>query len=188
MTAGIGHNSGRSDEPGRAWRQHVWRKARVDLMPKLPIEIMRRRVARAKELGLPYKTYAGLRAASGDDLIGFMFSSNAMGVVRAADKIPPARVHKITELTARTIAMAQGSVPPAALVPPAQHAYVEPRPHAPWGEVGKTTASALGAARMPSGRTVLICATTLEEEWAQAARMAGVLPAEQFLQPHDTCC
>ncbi len=41
-------------------------------MPRLPIEVIRLRVRRAAELGLPYKIYAGVRASTGHDLVGFL--------------------------------------------------------------------------------------------------------------------
>jgi len=170
--AGIGHNSGRVDEPGRSWRTHSWRKARQALMPKLPIEVVRARVRRAKELGLPYKTYAGLRASSGDDLIGFMFSSNALGVLRRADCVAADKTRKIETLkAAKTLGLAQGQVSLDQLTPPLQMAVRAPRPLARWTD----TRDALRDSRM-----VLICDTALEREWADAGRMAGVLPADVY--------
>jgi hypothetical protein len=131
----IGHNSGRVDELGKSWRRHVWAKARRDLMPNLPIEVIRRRVARAKELGLPYKTYAGLRAASGDDLIGFMFSSNALDLLRAADRVPAAKVAKLDALRdAKTVGLAILPIAPEHLTPPLQSAYAAPDLLAPWAQ------------------------------------------------------
>jgi hypothetical protein len=50
------------------------------LLPSLPLEIVRVRVARAKRLGLPYKTYATIRATSGRDIVAFLFSGNALGL------------------------------------------------------------------------------------------------------------
>jgi len=93
----IGHNSGRVLEPGKAWRTHVWKKARAQLIPKLPIEVVRLRVRRAKELGLPYKTYAGIRASTGHDLIGFLFSSNALRVWKDGQAIPVDRLETIND-------------------------------------------------------------------------------------------
>ena len=58
--AGIGHNSGRVDEPGKGWRTHAWKKARKSLLPTLPIEVVRLRVRRAAELGLPYRIKSGV--------------------------------------------------------------------------------------------------------------------------------
>lgn len=174
---GIGHNSGRVDEPGKSWRTHAWAKARRRLMPNLPIEVIRRRVARAKELGLPYKSYAGLRASSGDDLIGFMFSSNALGI-RPRTDLSADKVAKLSDLRdAVTIGMAQAPVEPDRLVPPMDHAFRAPRPLAPWAQTRDALCRVFAQTRRPAGRFVLVCDTALESEWAEVGRMAGVLPA-----------
>lgn len=180
---GIGHNSGRVDEPGKSWRTHVWAKARRDLMPRLPIEVVRRRVARAKELGLPYKTYAGFRAASGDDLIGFMFSSNALDVLRATDRVPASKVAKLNTLRdAKTIGLTHARVTKTQIVPPLQDAHVAPSPTAPWALVRDDLRATFQDIGKPASRFVLICDTALEAEWAQAARMAGTLPSPDFFE------
>ncbi len=184
MTAGIGHNSGRVDEPGRAFRKFAWGKARAQLLPKLPIEVVRRRVLRAKELGLPYKTYAGLRAASGDDLIGFLFSSSALGLRKAGQGVDPARAaHVATLRDARTLGLAHAPIPPDAMCPPLEVAYRAPRALAPWTETRDQLREVFAAQKLPSSRTVLICETELELEWLSAARMAGALRADQFFAP-----
>ncbi len=74
----IGHNGGPSMEPGFGFRKLAWTKARADLLPTLPLEVVRLRVKRAQRLGLPYKTYATIRATSGQDIVGFLFSGNAL--------------------------------------------------------------------------------------------------------------
>ncbi len=181
--AGIGHNSGRVDEPGKSWRTHVWAKARRQLMPTLPIEVVRRRVARAKELGLPYKTYAGLRASSGDDLIGFMFSNNALDVLRRTDKVPAVKAAKITALKdARTIGLAQLPTTPDQLTPPLQTTHRAPMPLAPWVEKREHLREVFAHIGRPSSRFILICDTAMEREWVEAGRMAGALPAQTFFE------
>ncbi len=183
MRPGIGHNSGRALEPGRSFRAFAWGKARKALMPTLPIEVVRRRVLRAKELGLPYRTYAGLRAASGDDLIGFMFSSNALGVVKAGQAVPLARADKILALKeARSLGLAQGPIAPETLIPPLDHAQPAPRPLAPWAETRAALLEVFRTTRTPASRVVLVCETELELEWLGAGRMAGALRADQFFE------
>ncbi len=51
MTPGIGHNGGPTLEPGAGWRRHAWSRARADLLPTLPLEVVRLRVARARNWG-----------------------------------------------------------------------------------------------------------------------------------------
>jgi hypothetical protein len=53
-------------------------------LPSLPLEIVRVRVARAKRLGLPYRTYATIRATSGRDIVAFLFSGQRAGAVAGA--------------------------------------------------------------------------------------------------------
>lgn len=75
----IGHNGG-PELASLGWRRPCWQEARARLLPVLPIEVVRTRVRRAAELGLDYKTYAGVRATTGHDLVAFLFSSNALRV------------------------------------------------------------------------------------------------------------
>ena len=48
---GIGHNQGPTMEQGGAWRSYAWGRARKELLPRMPIEIVRRRVRRPEGLG-----------------------------------------------------------------------------------------------------------------------------------------
>ena len=84
--AGIGHNQGPTMERGASWRRYAWRRARSELLPKLPLEVARRRVRRARELGIDYKAYAGIRAATGRDIIALLFSSNALRLLAREGK------------------------------------------------------------------------------------------------------
>ncbi len=95
----IGHNGGPELDAPIAWRTYAWGRARTALMPTLPIEVVRLRVKRAAELGLDYKTYAGVRAATGRDVIGFLFSSNALRVVRAGEALPADRIVRLEGIT-----------------------------------------------------------------------------------------
>lgn len=181
--AGIGHNSGRVDEPGKSWRRHVWAKARKELLPTLPLEVVRLRVRRAAELGLPYKTYAGIRASTGHDLIGFMFSSNALHVLRSGQEIPVARREKLTALrAARRVGLAQPPVSPAYLdkLPGIDAAHAAPIFVQSWAEMRDRMQAVVAAEGKPADRYVLIGETAFEREWAEATRTGGYLPAAQF--------
>ena len=103
LGAGIGNNGGPTLESGGAWRRIAWKKAREELLPTLPIEVVRLRVNRAKELGLPYKTYASFRAATGHDLVGFLFSSNALRLEHGAEGA--ARLGRIEAISASRVAV-----------------------------------------------------------------------------------
>jgi len=172
--AGIGHNSGRVEEAGRAWRTHVWRRARANLMPRLPIEVVRRRVKRAAELGLPYKTYAGIRASTGHDLIGFMFSSNAMRVFKNGQAVPADRAAVVDALQSCTrIGLTHPPIHVSTLVPPLDRAFMAPAGQ--WSDVRNHMATIIRDIGQPADRFVLVGETGLEREWAGAIRMAGYL-------------
>lgn len=61
-------------------------------MKTLPIEILRNRVARAAELGLDYKAYASIRAASGPDVIAFLFLSKTLRLLPKAPTLSASRL------------------------------------------------------------------------------------------------
>lgn len=186
--SGIGHNGGPSCEPGVSWRAHCWRKARADLLPTLPIEVVRLRVSRARELGLDYRTYAGIRAANGHDLVAFLFSTNALRLLREGDVLPTDRQ---TKLAAQVAVARHVSVQPP-LMPPivraelegkgvaVAHAAEAPRLSDGWGATRTRIRAMLADARHPADSVLLIGDTGLERGWAEAAALAGYLPAGKF--------
>ena len=181
--AGIGHNSGRIKEPGKSWRKHVWTKARRDLMPTLPLEVVRMRVRRAAELGLPYKTYAGIRASSGHDLIGFLFSSNALQVLREGQGLPEDRMAKLLGLRHTDCAgLAHRPVTPTHLasLPGIARAHAAPRFTQSWREMRDHLRTVIQAGGKPADRFVMVGDISFEREWAEVARMAGYLSATDF--------
>ena len=184
--AGIGHNSGRVDEPGQSWRRFVWTKARKDLIGVLPIEIVRQRVRRAAELGLPYKTYAGIRANTGHDLIGFLFSNNALQVLRDGQKMPDDRGSKLAQINGakrHAVVHRPVSVKHLAAMDVLDRAFAAPAFADSWSEMRdkiKTIATSDGK---PADRWLMIGDTAFEREWAEAGRMAGYLAAEDFFAP-----
>lgn len=181
----IGHNSGRVDEPGKAWRTHVWKKARKDLIGTLPVEVVRLRVKRAQELGLPYKTYAGFRASSGHDLIGFLFSNNALQILRDGQALPADRAGKLNTLrNTDCTGIAHHPVTPTHLgrMPELARAFAAPRFVVSWSEMRDQMRAIVTSQGQPADRFVMIGDTSFEREWAEAARMAGYLQAEDFFR------
>ncbi|KJZ19788.1 hypothetical protein [Loktanella sp. S4079] len=186
MMPGIGHNSGRVVEPGQSWRKHVWTKARKTLMPTLPIEVVRLRVKRAAELGLPYKTYAGIRASTGHDLIGFMFSTNALQVMRDGQAIPHDRREKLdqTVATARVV-LTHRPVSPAYMADLGQidRAYEAPAFGQSWAKTRDYFAQITRRENVPADRYVLVGDTGIERGWCEAGKLAGYLTAESYFEP-----
>ncbi|MGF1610603.1 MAG: hypothetical protein ACFCUQ_14470 [Kiloniellales bacterium] len=56
----IGHNQGPPLESRNGWASHCWRQAHKKAWRAPPIEVVRRRAARAAELGLSYRDYTAI--------------------------------------------------------------------------------------------------------------------------------
>ena len=189
MTApGPGHNGGPGLERGQSWRVQCWRVARADLLPKLPVEVVRLRVKRAAEIGLDYRTYAGVRAATGHDLIAFLFSSNALRLLRDSDRMRAAEAAKLAVLTgiARTLAV-HPPLDPARMATAlaGQGVALDVAARAPgladnWGATRARLRQIAAAIKAPTDRILVVGDTMMEAEWPGIARMAGYLPAERF--------
>ena len=179
--AGIGHNGG-PEMTGVAWRTHCWKKAREALLPHLPIEVIRRRVARAAELGLDYKTYAGVRDSTGHDVVAFLFSSNGLRPDAMA-RIQPDRAARLEGLRkVQRISLAQGVSPdrllaanPVAL----DDASPAPRPFGRFPELRQTLRESLGD--IPGSRVVLVSSDApWESEWLVAGRLGTIMSEADF--------
>lgn len=177
----IGHNGGPSMAGGVSWRKHCWSAARERLLPVLPVEVVRLRVRRAQALGLDYKTYAGVRAATGHDVVAFLFSSNALRVTLVRPAMPLERAEKLVEVAARRLALAVVPLSPEmveAANPVLDGAWPAPYALAGFGEMRERVRAALG--RVPSDQVILVGDLGLERDWCAAGRLAGYLPAERY--------
>lgn len=182
MTA-IGHNGGPTPEPGASWRRHCWRAARERLLPTLPVEVVRLRVARARDLGLDYRTYASVRAATGHDVVAFLFSSNALRIAADRPRLPGDRAAKLGALCdcGRIALTVRPLAPPAAIgANPGLLDAASPAPPAlgPFAEARAALRQALD--RIPGDRVILVGDLGLEAEWCAAGRLAGYLPASRY--------
>jgi len=179
---GVGHNGGPSLEPGVSFRRFVWKKARKSLMGEsLPIEVIRMRVRRAEELGLPYKSYASIRASTGRDVVGFLFSSNALRLVRLGDKMAPAYADKLAQVKAERIVAAHHPLVPGLIeeLEGVDRAGRAPRPYASWGQQQANLTELLGR-KLPRDAVVLISEAPFEAEWVEAGKLAGRIDAPLF--------
>lgn len=183
-----GHNGGPTLESGASWRRHCWRTARAALMPKLPIEVVRIHVRRAAEIGLDYRTYAGVRAASGHDVVAFLFSTNALRLLRETDRLREADAAKLA--AAKDVAGLIAAQPP---LDPARvrqtlvgqgvrtgAAMPAPGLALSWSETRRALDRFLAGARQPRYGVLVIGATALERDWVAAGRMAGFVAAERY--------
>lgn len=180
--AGLGHNNGPSMEAGRSFRVHAWTKARSDLIPNLPIEILRGRVRRAKALGLPYKTYASVRASTGRDVVGFLFSNNALRVLRPGTQIDPDRASRLRALQDVTLtALAHAPVAPAELIQQGiDAAGVAPHFAESWSEIRAAVQQPLRAAKLPLDGVLVVGDTVFERDWSEAAKLAGFITSDAY--------
>lgn len=191
---GIGHNQGPTMEPGGAWRRYAWTRARSELLPKLPLEVVRMRVRRARELGLDYKAYASIRAASGHDVVALLFSSNALRLLRGNLHLPLDRALALKAVRgadrwalingakAGNVSSGPGAVlqaNPEAL----DWAASAPRPLQPWSATAADLARLLADRKTPGDRVVLVGDTSLEREWLAAGRLAGYVSADSYFAP-----
>jgi hypothetical protein len=179
----IGHNKGPTMEGGEAWRRHCWGAARAALLPTLPVEVVRLRVARARELGLDYRTYASVRAATGHDLVAFLFSSNALRIGPLSPALPGPRADRLAALrgverVALTAAPLSPGMALAANPGTLDRAEAAPAALAPFGLARARLRAVLGA--VPADRVLLVGDHGLEADWAAAARLAGYLPAARY--------
>jgi hypothetical protein len=178
--SGVGHNGGPTMEPGAGWRRHCWVQARESLLPHLPIEVLRGRLRRAAELGLDYRSYAGIRAATGHDVVAVLFSSNAL---QAHQGMPAERLGKLALVKgAARIGLASRPLAAPALLQAAGEvldaAFPAPGHLSRWSEARAALRQALG--RTAGDRAILVGAHALEAEWCAAGGLAGYLPDTRY--------
>lgn len=187
--AGIGHNQGPPLDAGRSWRAHCWRTARRELLPRLPLEVIRRRVARARQLGLAYPQYAAILLGTGRDIVAFLFTTESLGLRLERELSMPHRIVErlqALERCDRLLMVEQGadlsglardlsaqSMPFAALA-------VAPPRDAAWGAGRAAVRAALDPQRLPSDAVVMVGTTPEERVWADAAQLARFLPAGSY--------
>lgn len=180
----IGHNNGPTMEKGRAWRRYAWTRARAELLPTLPLEVVRLRVKRARELGLDYKAYASIRAASGHDVVALLFSSNALRLGPNAVVLPADRADRIAALRAcGRLAILHAPTPPEAFAhanPVFEAAGPAPLFTDGWAAMRSAVQRLTANRGLPGDRVVLIGETSFEREWFQAGGLAGYLPADRY--------
>lgn len=183
---GIGHNRGPALGPGHVYRTHMWRSAQRRLMPgAVPLLVVRMRVRRAAELGLDYRTYASIRQFSGQDILGLLFSSNALGILGSAGPaMPGARAAALRSVrSAQRLALVHAPLDPGAVA--AANDMLEAAADAPrftdsWSDTRARLERFIRGRRLPGSGILVIGDTPLEAEWCTAARAAGYLSAERY--------
>jgi hypothetical protein len=139
---------------------------------------------RAKELGLDYRTYAGVRATTGRDIVAFLFSSNALRLDRAGLIAGPEAAKLVSLADAARLAAVGRPLDPAAVLavnPGAlDGAGTAPTVWDSWSETRARLLAVTRAARVPADAVLVIGAGGAERDWCATARLAGFVPAERF--------
>lgn len=179
--AGIGHNRGPG--MGSGFRSHCWTVARRELLgARLPVEVVRLQLRRAKSLGLDYKTYAGVRATTGRDLVAFLYSSNALGVFRPGQPVGARECARIAGVAASAHLGCAPGLAPEALG--RQIGAVSARELAPfgasWARMRDEMKGWLRAQGLPGDAVLMIGETEHEREMMTAAGLAGFLTGQRF--------
>jgi hypothetical protein len=183
---GIGHNQGPTMEKGHKWRSFQWQKARDAAMPKaIPLMVVKMHVARAHALGLDYPTYAAVRKATGRDIMGLLFSSNALRVVRAeAPYIPVARGEVLSAVDgAKKLALVHAPLQAdiIGLANPTLDAVgTAPKFTDNWGEMRDHLGGFIMGQNLNRDQVLVIGDTSLERDWGAAAQAAGYIEATRY--------
>jgi hypothetical protein len=187
----IGHNNGPTFGTGVGWRTYCWKKARKDLIGKtVPIEIVRMRIKRARELGLSYPQYASVMLGTGRDIVGFLFTVDGLQLkLRKTLEMPPAVQSKLQAIndcslisfapsgeeatTYRVELEAVSGCTFAAAAP-------EPEINASWVIARQAVRAALDPLKLPSDAVVMIGNNSIERQWANAGNVARFIPSSDY--------
>jgi hypothetical protein len=182
----IGHNGGPTLERGKRWRAYQWRQAQKALMPRsLPMAVIRMRVRRAAELGMDYKAYAAIRQATGRDICGLLFSSNALSILAGPSAMPADRQARLDHIAgAQRLGALHAPLDLAEVLAgtPLDAVIRAPDLRQSWSQTGQQMRQFLSERRLVGDQVIVVGETALEAEWTAAARAAGYLPAARYFQ------
>ncbi|MEM7211096.1 MAG: hypothetical protein AAF479_04235 [Pseudomonadota bacterium] len=186
---GIGHNQGPALDANTGFRRIAWKKARAQLMPRLPLEVLKRRVRRAKQLGLEYPAYASILLGTGRDIVGFLFTCDGLGMrLSRSLPLPDPIAGKLRQIERVDAMLAAEQDRPESLQDllaaemPIRFAGATrlPRSDASLGEGHQAIRTALDPLKLPGDAVVMIGTETHERDWADAAKLARFIPAESY--------
>ena len=155
-------------------------------MPKtMPLMVVKMHVARAHALGLDYPTYAAVRKASGRDVMGLLFSSNALRVVRSeAPQMPVARGEVLNAVQgAKRLALVHAPLHPTAVAaanPVLDACGTAPKFTQSWGEMRAHLGGFIAGQKLARDQVLIIGDTALERDWTTAAQAAGYIDAGRY--------
>ena len=185
---GIGHNNGPG--AGRGFRRHCWKLARRQTIGRaMPLEIVRIRVRRARQLGLAYPQYAAILMGSGRDVAAFLFTTEALGLrLRRRLEMPSDVQERLAALqNCDRLAFAPSGEEPEPFRIELQDvsglifaSCGRPPEGDSWSAARAAVRSVLDPMKLPGDAVVMIGTRAEEAGWAEAAKMARFLPAERY--------
>jgi hypothetical protein len=190
VVAGIGHNNG-PKQLGLGWQKQCWTQSRNALIGKrMPIEVVRTRIRRARELGLEYPQYASILLGSGRDVIGFLFTVDGLQLkLRKRLEMPDTVQDKLRRLEhVSLMSFAPSGEAPAAFLREVSNVagvpFLSAAPEVEgvlgWSGARAAVRAVLDPLKMPSGGVVMIGTRESEARMAQAAKMSRFIPSGAF--------
>ena len=189
MRPGPGHNN----PPGvpNGWARHCWSRARADLIgERMPVEMVRIRMARARELGLSFPQYRSILLGGGRDVTAFLFTVEGLHLRLTRElSMPDAVRAKLGAITrCGLLAFApSGEAPQAFRQELSSVAGVgfadagpEPEPRATWGQGRAAVHALLRAEGLPAQSVVMVGHGARERGWAEAAQLVRFLPRADY--------
>lgn len=189
----LGHNLGPA--PVSLWHQHMWARAKAGHADsRLPVAVVRMRMARAAELGMRYADYAALYRTGGRDPAGLIFTPAGLHLRLSRRLAMPCavRAHLAGLRACNLMALAPEGEDPAAFLEelrdisalPFVAAAAMPAPRATWEGLREGLRRALDPLRLPGTAVALIAHDLTEARLSQAlctaGRLAGVLDRDAY--------
>jgi hypothetical protein len=189
--AGIGHNKGPQQHLGLGWQKYCWGQARRDLLGKhIPMEVVRRRVMRARELGLAYPQYASILLGTGRDVVGFLFTTDGLQLrLQRALEMPDVVKQKLLGLKACQL---------MSFAPSGEHPETfrrelnvisdldfcasgpEPERAVSWDQARRAIRGVLDPLQLPSDAVVMIGTCEAQQHWAMSGKLARFIPSKSY--------
>ncbi|WP_255731572.1 hypothetical protein [Phaeobacter sp. B1627] len=151
-------------------------------IPKLVLQM---RLKRAAELGMDYKTYAKVRQTSGRDVLGLLFSSNALQLFGRAE-MPEREAEALEKVVgAGRLALAHRPLRPEHVAE--ANPVLDATGQAPvftdgWGHIREAVQGIIHARGLSGSAVVVIGDAPLEHEWSTAGRAAAYLSAAEYFR------
>ncbi|MFS4582568.1 hypothetical protein [Phaeobacter sp. C3_T13_0] len=149
-------------------------------IPKLVLQM---RLKRAAELGMDYKTYAKVRQTSGQDVLGLLFSSNALRLFGSPDVPRPEGAVLAQVVGAGRLALVHRPLMPVRVAE--TNPFLDVVGPAPvftegWDQIRMRVQAVIRKQGLPAASVLVIGDAPLEQEWSAAGRAAAYLSAAEY--------